>query len=124
MLGWAWWLVVYEGCKKKGVLENCRIPNLGSEVEGAREHLEDATEEKTNFNHELLMMADMTTGYFRGKVQAGDKETCITDLAGSTSDPPSSPLLEFHGDSLICWLSGISRSLLGNSYIQDKTNFY
>lgn len=40
-LGWAWWLVVYEGCKRKSAIGNCRILNLGSGVEDARENLED-----------------------------------------------------------------------------------
>lgn len=68
MLGWAWWLVVQEGCRKKGIIDNCRIPNLWSEVEGAKEHLEDGIEKKTNFNHELSTMTDMSTGYFCGRV--------------------------------------------------------
>lgn len=79
---------------------------------------------KDIFNHEFSMVVDMTTGYIMGKVKARDIETCISELEGSTSDPASSPVLEFHGCNLKCWLSRISRSLPGSSNLQGRENFY
>lgn len=84
---------------------------------------EDGSGRKDIFNHEFSVVVGMTTGYILGKVMARDIETCISELEGSTSDPASSPVLEFHGHNLKCWLSRISEVFQGAPISKEGRTF-
>lgn len=103
--------MAYEGCKKSRVLGICRILNLGSEDEGAREHLEEELEKKRVIaSHESSIMADICTGYISREGQDWSWGDMSHRLGRQTSGSNSNPVLEFYTGSLDCWVLRTCRS--------------